>query len=195
MTRDEALKLLNEKVQNKNLIKHCLAVEACMKEFAGHFSQNTEQWGLAGLLHDIDYETTKDKPQEHSIIGAKILEDAGLDKEIVEAVRTHNEAHGLKPESLMAKTLLPVDPLTGLIVASTLVLPARQGKPGVAGGPSKKIADLTVENILNRFKEKGFAKGANREIIAKCVDAGLSLEEFVKIGLSAMQKINIELGL
>jgi len=183
MTREEVLKLLNEKVQNKNLIKHCLAVEACMKEFAEHFSQNTEQWGLAGLLHDVDYETTKEDLTQHSLVGAKILEDAGLDKEICEAVKTHNEAHGLKPESLMAKVLLPVDPLTGLIVASTLVL------------PRKKIADITVENILNRFKEKGFAKGANREIISKCTDAGMNLEQFVEIGLRAMKKISIELGL
>jgi len=187
MTRDEAIKLLNEKVQNKNLIKHCLAVEACMKEFAEHFGEDPASggasWGLAGLLHDIDYETTKDKSQEHSIVGAKILEDAGLDKEICEAVKTHNEAHGLKPESLMAKVLLPVDPLTGLIIASVLVL------------PSKKIAEVTTENVLNRFKEKGFAKGANREIIAKCVDAGMNLEQFVEIGLRAMKKINNELGL
>lgn len=194
MTREEALKLVQEKIQNQNLIKHCLAVEACMKGFAGHFMKNPptalgtnpvdlDQWGLAGLLHDIDYETTKDKPQEHSIIGAKILEDAGLDKEICEAVKTHNEIHGIKPGSLMAKILLPIDPLTGLIIASVLVL------------PNKKIADVTAENVLNRFKEKGFAKGANREIIAKCIDAGLELEEFVKIGLEAMQKISNQLGL
>jgi len=183
MIREDALKLVQEKIQNQNLIKHCLAVEVCMRDLAQHFNENIEMWGLAGLLHDIDYETTKDDPKQHSIVGAKILENAGLDKEICEAVKTHNEAHGLKPESLMAKALFSVDPLTGLIVASTLVL------------PSKKIADLSAENVLNRFKEKGFARGANREIISKCVDAGLSLEEFVGIGLRAMQKINIELGL
>jgi len=183
MTREEAIKLVEEKIQNKNLVKHCLAVEACMKEFAEHFSQDIEQWGLAGLLHDVDYETTKDDLTQHSLVGAKILEDAGLDKEICEAVKTHNEAHGLKPESLMAKVLLPVDPLTGLIIASVLVL------------PSKKIVEVTTENVLNRFKEKGFAKGANREIIAKCVDADLNLEQFVEIGLRAMKKISIELGL
>jgi len=183
MTREEALKLVQEKIQNQNLIKHCLAVEACMKGFAQHFNENIEMWGLAGLLHDIDYELTKDNPQQHSVIGAEMLEKLGVDKEICKAVKTHNEMHGLKPESLIAKTLLPVDPLTGLIVASVLVL------------PSKKIVDLTAENVLNRFKEKGFAKGAKREIISKCVDAGLNLEEFVKIGLGAMKKICNELGL
>jgi putative nucleotidyltransferase with HDIG domain len=183
MTREEALKLVQEKIQNQNLIKHCLAVETCMREFAEKLGGDPNVWGLAGLLHDIDYEFTKDNSQQHSIIGAEMLEKLGVDKEICDAVKTHNEMHGIRPESLMAKTLLPVDPLTGLIIASTLVL------------PSKKIADVTAENVLNRFKEKGFAKGANREIIAKCIDTGLELEEFVKIGLEAMQKINNELGL
>jgi hypothetical protein len=183
MTREEALKLVQEKIQNQNLIKHCLTVEACMREFAVYFNEDVGKWGLAGLLHDIDYELTKDNPQQHSIIGAEMLEKSGIDKEICDAVKTHNEMHGIKPESLMAKVLLPVDPLTGLIIASTLVL------------PSKKIADVTAENILNRFKEKGFAKGANREIISKCSDAGLTLEQFVEIGLRTMKNIAKELGL
>ncbi|HOZ16398.1 MAG TPA: HDIG domain-containing protein [Candidatus Portnoybacteria bacterium] len=190
MNREEAFKLIQEKIQNQNLIKHCLAVEACMKEFAAHFNEHPafggtsiEKWGLAGLLHDIDYELTKDNLQQHSIIGAEMLEKSGLDKEICDAVRTHNEMHGIKPETLMAKVLLPVDPLTGLIIASTLVL------------PSKKIIDVTAENILNRFKEKGFAKGASREIISKCSETGLTLEQFVEIGLEAMKGIAGKLGL
>lgn len=183
MTREEAFKLVQEKIQNQNLVKHCLAVEACMKEFAEKLGGNVEQWGLAGLLHDIDYELTKDNPQQHSIIGAEMLEKLGVDKEICDAVKTHNEMHGLKPESMMAKTLLPVDPLTGLIVASTLVL------------PSKKIVDLTAENVINRFGEKSFAKGANREIIGKCSEIGLTLEQFVEIGLRAMKGIARELNL
>jgi len=113
-----------------------------------------------------------------------MLEKLGLDKEIVEAVKTHNERHGIAPETKMAKAIFAVDPLTGLIVASTLVL------------PSKKIADLTTENVLNRFGEKSFAKGANREIISQCQELlGLNLEEFTKIGLEAMKKISNELSL
>jgi hypothetical protein len=184
MNREDALKLVQEKIQNQNLVKHCLATEACMRELAKHFKEPEEQWALTGLLHDIDYEETKNDPDKHSVIGAEMLEKLGVDKEICEAVKTHNEAHGIAPETKMAKAIFCVDPLTGLIVASTLVL------------PSKKIVDLTTENVLNRFKEKGFARGANREIISKCQDLlNLSLEEFVKIGLSAMQKINNELGL
>lgn len=183
MTREEGLKLVQEKIKNENLIKHCLAVEACMRALARHFGENEEQWSLAGLLHDIDYEETKNDPDKHSILGVEMLEKLGLDKEICEAVKTHNERHGIKPESKMAKALYSVDPLTGLIVASVLVL------------PSKKIADLTAENVLNRFKEKSFARGANREIINKCSEINLTLEQFTETCLKAMQGIAEDLGL
>ncbi len=184
MNRQESLKILKENVFNQNLIKHSLAVEAVMKSLAVYFNEDEEKWGLTGLLHDIDYETTKNEPQEHSLVGAKILEDLGFEKEICRAVKVHNEAHQISPQSQMEKALYLTDPLTGLIVAATLVL------------PSKKIIDLSSENILNRFKEKSFARGANREIIKKCRDyLNLNLEDFIKIGLGAMQKISQELEL
>lgn len=184
MTRGEGFNLLKQNLQNQNLTKHCLAVEAIMRALARHFSEDEEKWGLTGLLHDIDYEKTKDNPSQHSLVGAKMLEDLGIDKDICQAVKVHNEAHGIPPKTLLEKALFVTDPLTGLIVAATLVL------------PSKKIADLTPENVLNRFKEKAFARGANREIIKKSEELlNLKLEEFVKIGLEAMQKIAGELGL
>ncbi len=184
MQREEALQLLKEKLRNPNLLKHCLATEAMMRHLALKFSQDQEKWGLTGLLHDIDYEITKDNPQKHSLVGSEMLKEAGLDEEIVEAVKTHNEIHNLAPQSLMAKAIYTADPISGLIVAATLVL------------PSKKVQDLTVENVLNRFKEKAFARGANREIIQKCQGyLGLSLEAFIEIALKAMQEIGQELGL
>ncbi len=184
MERDKALNLLEENLFNKNLIKHCLAVEAIMRALAQKFEQDIGEWGLAGLLHDIDYEKTKDDPEKHSLLGAQMLEEMGLSQEICEAVKTHNEMHGIAPYSLMAKALFVCDPMSGLVVASTLVL------------LSKKIDDLTAENILNRFKEKSFARGANREIIGKCQELlGLSLEEFAGICLKAMQGISNNLGL
>ena len=198
MKREQALKLVKEKIKNQNLIKHSLAVEACMKALAKYFGEveedkssspfaiareNEEKWALAGLLHDIDYEETKADPNLHSIKGAEFLEKLGLEKEISESVKTHNEAHGILPETQMAKALYCVDPLTGLIVAATLVL------------PNKRLKDLTAENVLNRFKEKSFAKGAKREIILKCSDINLTLEEFIEICLKAMQEISVELGL
>jgi len=184
MTREEGLKLLKENLFNQNLIKHSLAVEAIMRALARHFDEDEEKWALAGLLHDIDYDKVKDDLSQHSLLGSKVLEDLGIDKDICQAVKVHNEAHGIPPQTLMEKALFVTDPLTGLIVAATLVL------------PSKKLVDLTTENVLNRFKEKAFARGANREIIKKCEELlGLKLEEFVKIGLLAMQKIGAQLAL
>jgi putative nucleotidyltransferase with HDIG domain len=184
MDVEKALLMLNDKVKTPNLIKHCLACGAAMKELARYFKEDEEEWELAGLLHDIDYEETKDKPEQHSLIGSEFLQKNGVDQKIVEAVKTHNEIHGFTPQTKMAKALFCVDPLTGLIVASVLVL------------PSRKIKDLVTDNILNRFKEKTFAKGANREIIRQCESLlDLSLKDFVDLVLHGMQKIDKNLGL
>jgi putative nucleotidyltransferase with HDIG domain len=184
MEREKLLNLLKENLKNQNLIKHSLAVEAGMRVLARYFGEDEEKWGIAGLLHDIDYEKTKGDPKLHSKVGSQILREMGFDQEICDAVLTHNEAHGILPLTRMAKALFCLDPLTGLIVAATLVL------------PSKKLKDLKVENVLNRFKEKSFAKGANREIIKKCEEyLGLPLEKFVEITLKAMQEISDQLGL
>jgi len=183
MTREEALKLVEDKITTKNLIKHCLAVEAIMAALAKRFHEDETRWALAGLLHDIDYETTKDKLEQHSLVGAEMLQALGIDSEIIQAVKVHNDTHHLPRLSQMDRALFCADPVSGLIVAATLVL------------PSKKIADLTAENVLNRFKEKGFAKGANREHIAACSELGLSLEEFIALAFQAMQAIASDIGL
>lgn len=183
MTRDRAFKLLNKKIKIKNLIKHSLAVEAVMRDLADYFNEDREKWGIAGLLHDIDYEETKNEPFKHSLIGAEFLEKLDLEKDIVEAVKVHNEIHNFPRKTKLARALFCADPITGLIVAASLVL------------PSKKLTDLTVENILNRFKEKAFAKGANRSVILACSEIGLNLEEFVRISLMAMQRIAKDLDL
>ena len=184
MTREKALGLFKANIQSPNLIKHSLAVEAAMRALAQYFKKNEDRWGICGLLHDIDYEKTKDTPELHSKIGAAMLKDLGVDREICDAVLTHNEAHGIEPKTLMAKALYCIDPLTGLIVAATLVL------------PTKKINDLTIQSVLKRLKEKSFARGANREIIRQSIVLlNLPLEQFVKIVLGAMQNIGQELGL
>lgn len=184
MIREEALSLLKENIKNQNLIKHSLAVEAVMKGLARHFGQDEDKWGLTGLLHDIDYEKTQNDPVRHSLVGARFLEDKGIDKDICQAVKVHNEAHGILPETLMERALYVSDPLTGLIVAAVLVL------------PSKKLADLEVKSLLNRFKERAFARGVNREIIKKYgAYLDLNLEQFFGIGLRSMQEISEDLGL
>lgn len=183
ITRDIALEEVKKRIKTQNLLKHCLACEAIMRELACYFEEDMDKWGICGLVHDIDYEETKDSPNLHSMVGAKILEDLGFDKDIVYAVKVHNDAHGLPRLSLMDKALYCVDPTSGFIVAGALIL------------PSKKLSDVTVPFLLNRFNEKGFAKGANRNQIKACSELGLELEEFLRISLNAMQKISVELGL
>ncbi|MBU1130758.1 HDIG domain-containing protein [Patescibacteria group bacterium] len=183
MTRAEALKLVKEKIQNQNLIKHCLAVEAIMKAMAVHLNQEVDAWSLAGLLHDIDYEETKDDPQNHSLKGGEMLKELGLPDEIVRAVKAHNEIHGLPRESLLDKVLYAVDPLSGFITAVALVY------------PSKKLADVKIKSITKRLKENRFAAGASRQGMKSIEDAGLTFEQFAEIGLKAMQEISEDLSL
>ena len=184
MDKKQAIKFLKKKVETDNLRKHSLAVGAAMKALADHFGEELEQWEVCGILHDIDYEQTKDNPERHSELGKEMLSEKGLSEKICNAVYTHNGEHGVEPKSLMGKALYCVDSLTGLIVAATLVL------------PSKKIEDLNVENVMNRFEEKRFAAGADREAIAKSEDyLDLELEEFVEITLEAMKNISDELEL
>jgi hypothetical protein len=184
MRREEAFSLVKQNIFSENLIKHCLSVEAVMKALAFHFGEDEEKWGLAGLIHDIDYEVTKKDPDRHSYVAADMLKDLNIDEDVISAVKVHNYEHGIEPETLIEKALFVSDPTTGLIVASTLVL------------PSKKIKDLKVESILKRYKEKSFAKGANRGIISRVEEyLDLSLESFFEISLKAMQGISKELGL
>jgi putative nucleotidyltransferase with HDIG domain len=184
MTRQEAFNILQKNLSSPNLIKHSFAVEAVMRELADHFDQDRERWGITGLLHDIDYEKTKNNPEQHSLVGAEMIQEMGLDSEIVQAVKTHNEIHGIKPESLMGKALFCIDSLTGLIVASVLVL------------PSRKISDLTVNSILKHFQQKSFARKVNRGSIDKSKEyLDLDREALVTLALLAMQKISTELAL
>jgi len=185
MDREQALQLVRQHVKNNNSVKHMLATEAIMRALANKFGEDEETWGLSGLVHDIDMEIVdyQKQPEKHGLVGAEILEKNGFPEEIREAVKAHNPATGKKRESQLEKSIYCVDPLTGLIVASALVL------------PSKKLADLKATSVLKRFKEKSFARGANREIIATCSEIGLSLAEFIEIGLEAMQKISNDLEL
>ncbi len=183
MKREEALNLLEEYLKNNNLFKHSLAVEAVMRDLAVHFEEDAHTWGLAGLLHDIDYDQTKDDPDRHSIEGAALLERKGLPEEVVYAVKAHNERHGLPRKSLLDKALYATDPATGLIVAGALIK------------KEKSLSAIDVPFLINRFVEKSFARGASRETIKSCQEMGLSLEEFLGIGLRAMQNISDEMGL
>jgi len=181
MNRQEALTLLTEKLKNRNLFKHCLAVEACLRKLAQRLGEQEEIWGLAGLLHDVDYEETSSDPSRHGLEGAQLLEKLGLAEQLVRAVKVHS-GH-LPPQSKLDWALFATDPLTGLIVAGALM------------HPEKKLSALDVDFILRRYKEKRFAAGANREQIAACKNLGLQLEEFMQICLEGMQGIAQDLGL
>ncbi|NLA05950.1 MAG: HDIG domain-containing protein [Firmicutes bacterium] len=183
MEREEALSLVKQEVKNKNLIKHMLAVEAVMRRLAAELGQDEELWALAGLLHDLDYDKTVDRPEQHGLLGAQILEEKGLPEELVRAVKAHNPALGVARESLMDKALFAADPVTGLLVAAALV------------HPQKKLAAIDLDFVLNRFKEKSFARGANREQIESCSELDLSLEQFLALSLEAMQAAAADLGL
>jgi len=119
MERSEAIRILNEKIKNKNLIKHSLAVESCMKKLAEKFSQDKEKWAIAGLLHDLDYEETKDNFQMHGKRTAEILKDK-LPEDVLEAIVAH-PGH-IERKTLLSKALYCVDHVTGLIVSSALIL-------------------------------------------------------------------------
>jgi len=183
MTRDEVLKSIKANVENRNLVKHMLATEAIMKALARRFGEDEEEWGLTGLLHDIDVELTKDDPSAHSKLGADLARELGASDKICHAIHCHNEAHDISCETLLDKALFCSDPLTGLIIAGALVR------------PDKKLAGLSVNSLMKRFNEKRFAAGANREQIILCQEIGLDLEEFIALGIEAMQGIAAELEL
>lgn len=183
MTRKEALDSIKANVENKNLVKHMLATEAIMRALAKRLGEDEEEWGLTGLLHDIDAELTGGDMSSHSKLGADLAKELGASEAMAHAILCHNEAHGVPRETKLDKALFCVDPLTGLITAAALVR------------PNKKLAGLEAKSVLKRFKEKSFAAGASREQISLCSEIGLELGEFVELGLKAMQEISSDLGL
>jgi len=181
MDREEAFGLLKKHLANRNLIKHCLAVEACMKAVAVRLGQDPGPWGLAGILHDLDYETTEKSPDLHTTETVKLLQGTGVAPEIIHAIQAH--ASKVPCETPMDRAIYSIDPLTGLIIAAALM------------HPDKKLKSVDLEFIKRRYKEKSFAKGARREEIEESRNLGLDLDEFISICLAAMQGIDADLGL
>ena len=194
LTKKEALDLLNEKMQNQNLRKHCWAVGAVMRAIAEKFGEDADKWEVVGILHDGDYEKTKDTPEKHTILMHEWLKEKGADEEILNAILSHNYAHTRQnpstsfragpPANKMEWALYCCDELTGLIIAVTLVR------------PEKKLSAVTVDNILGKWNEKSFAAGVDRKQIEMCEEKlEIPLREFVEIALGAMQGISNDLGL
>ena len=180
MNRQQAYDLARPRFSNNNLFKHVLAVEAVMRGLARHFNEPEELWGVAGLLHDLDYEETAAMPDRHTLVTEELLQPWQLPAEVIHAIKCHN--HLAPRESLFDRALYAADPVTGLIVAAALM------------HPEKKLALVEVDFILRRFKEKSFAKGASREQILTCTEMGLTLEAFLGIALASMQGISDDLG-
>ena len=183
MTRDEALDSIKANVENEHLVKHMLATEAIMRALASRFGEEEEEWGLTGLLHDVDVELTEGDMNSHSRLGADLVREMGASPAMAQAILCHNQAHGVLPQTKLDKALFCADPLTGLITAAALVR------------PDKKLAGVEARSVQKRFKEKSFAAGASREQIGSCRELGLELDEFIELGLGAMQGIARELGL
>jgi putative nucleotidyltransferase with HDIG domain len=184
MNREEALQLLKGQMKSDVLIKHCLATEAIMKRVARELGEDEDRWGLCGLLHDLDFEQTSQKPEEHTLMTTEMLRKRNFDEDIIVAIQEHNaEAIGRKRETKMGIALTCSESITGLVVAATLVM------------PDKKIANLKPKSVRKRMKEKAFAKNVSRESIRECERIGLDLERFVDWSIEAMKDIAPDLGL
>jgi putative nucleotidyltransferase with HDIG domain len=190
ITRDQALAIVREYVQNENLVRHMLAVEAVMASYAKHYGEDLsaevdeEKWRVAGLLHDFDWEIHP-TADEHPSKGEPILRERDVDEDIIHAIQGHGTHTGVARDTLLAKALFASDEITGLVTTTALVR------------PSRKIADVKVKSIKKKWKDKSFAAGVNRdEVIQACEELGVDLwEEHIPRVLEAMQGIAEELGL
>lgn len=189
MTRNQALELLHKNITNNNLRRHCYAVEAVMKSLADRLGHKDEEdkWGVAGLLHDADWEVTQEEPNKHTHLVTDWIKEVEPDEELQNAILSHGWGYvegNPQPKTQMEWALYCCDELTGLIVATTLVK------------PDKKLSSVDVDSVMKKWKETSFAKGVNREQIAQCEGSlGIPVREFVEIALRAMQNIAPSLGL
>jgi putative nucleotidyltransferase with HDIG domain len=183
MNREDAFVIVQEYVENENLIRHMLAVEASMRYYAEIYNQDADVWGITGLLHDFDWEIHPNL-EEHPQAGAPILRERGVQEEIVRAILSHADHTGVPRQTSMEKALFACDEITGLITAVALVR------------PSRSLHDLKVKSVKKKWKDRSFAAGANREEIQQAADEfGIELWEHVANVIQAMRRIAPELGL
>jgi len=187
-TRSDALSLMHEYTQSDSLRKHMLAVEAAMRAYAGRNGEDVERWGLAGLIHDFDYERypndAHSPTEEHPSEGVRILRARGWPEDILEAIMGHALYTGTPRVTPMAKTLFAVDELTGLITATALVR------------PSKSVHEVEAKSVRKKMKDKAFARGVSREdVVNGAAELGVDLDEHIGFVIAAMQRSADALGL
>ncbi len=183
MDRQTTVEFLGDYVKTDTLMKHLLAVEAAMRAYARKFGEDEERWGVAGLVHDFDWEIVP-TPEEHPTFGANILRERGFSEDIVRAVLTHGDHTGLQRETPMERTLFAVDELSGFVRAVTLVR------------PSKSLDDVTPRSVRRKMKDKAFARDVNREDIVKgAEEMGVDLDEHMAFVIESLKPVAAELGL
>ena len=183
ISREEAVTLLEEHIQAENMRKHCYASEAVLKAIARRLGKNENEYGIAGLLHDIDVEITNADPCTHGPHAEKILKGR-ITEEMLDAIVMHNEvATGKERTTTFQHALAACETITGLITATTLVY------------PDKKIAGVKSKSVTKRMKQKAFAASVKRENILECEKIGIPLHEFAELSVNAMKEISDVLGL
>jgi putative nucleotidyltransferase with HDIG domain len=187
-SRADALALMQEFTASESLRKHMLGVEAAMRAYAEHFGEDPERWGLAGLIHDFDYErypnATHSATEEHPAWGVRFLRERGWPEDILQAILGHAAYSGVARETLMARTLFAVDELSGLITATALVK------------PTKSIFDVDAKSVRKKMKDKAFAKGVNRDdVLLGVQEMGADLEQHIQFVIDAMRRVADAIGL
>ena len=187
-TRDEALNLMHTYTQSQSLRTHMLSVEAAMRAYAEKNGEDVERWGLAGLMHDFDYERfpndAHSPTEEHPSEGVRILRERGWPEDILEAIMGHALYTNTPRVTPMAKTLFAVDELTGLITATALVR------------PSKSVHEVEAKSVRKKMKDKAFARGVSREdVVNGAAELGVDLDEHIAFVIAAMQRSADALGL
>ena len=186
--RADALALLHEYTASDSLRKHMLAVEAAMRAYAGKWSEDADRWGLAGLMHDFDYEKWPNASHaadaEHPAEGVRLLRSRGYPEDVLQAILGHATYTGVKRETHMAKALFAVDELTGLITAAALVR------------PSRSVLDLEAGSVKKKMKDKAFARGVSREdVTSGAEEIGVPLDDHITFVIGAMRGVAPSLGL
>ena len=187
-SRDETLAIMHEYTASDSLRKHMLSVEAAMRAYAEKFGEDSDRWGITGLIHDFDYEKypndAHSPTEEHPAEGVRILRSRGFPEDILEAILGHAQYSGVPRQSMMAKTLFAVDELTGLITATALVR------------PSRSVMEVEAKSVRKKMKDKAFARGVNRDdVINGAADLGVDLDEHIAFVITAMQRVASDIGL